>query len=106
MGIGLYTPDEQPERRSIQQSLFPTKPMPQNSNCIIGQISISDGLLGDKAFVDKAKELLARLKETCPAFLFSNNILKTEHEISLVNDVGLDLSYRAGVYQLDLVMKE
>ncbi|MFQ7079049.1 MAG: metallopeptidase TldD-related protein, partial [Christensenellaceae bacterium] len=69
-------------------------------------IDVSDGLLGDKAFVDKAKELLARLKETCPAFLFSNNILKTEHEISLVNDVGLDLSYRAGVYQLDLVMKE
>ena len=39
MGIGLYTPDEQPERRSIQQSLLPIKPMPQNSNCIIGQIS-------------------------------------------------------------------
>lgn len=69
-------------------------------------IDVSPDLLGDKAFVDKVKELLARLRETCPAFLFSNNILKTEREISFVNDVGLKLSYKAGLYQLDLVMKE
>lgn len=69
-------------------------------------IDASHSLLSDKEFVEKTKELLAKLKEKCPTFLFSNNILKGEIEECIRNDVGLDLSYKAGFYSLDLIMKE
>lgn len=63
-------------------------------------------LLSDKEFVERTKELLAALRERCPRFIFSNNVLKVNTETSLVNDAGLDLRHRTGYYVISLVMKD
>lgn len=66
----------------------------------------SKKLLSDKEFVERVKQLLQSLKEKCPQFLYSNNILKVETDTRLVNDSGLDLSYKTNFYQISILMKE
>ena len=69
-------------------------------------VDASKKLLSDKEFVERVKQLLQSLKEKCPQFLYSNNILKVETETRLVNDSGLDLSYKTNFYQVSIRMKE
>lgn len=69
-------------------------------------VDASKKLLSDKEFVERVKLLLQSLKEKCPQFLYSNNILKVETETRLVNDSGLDLSYKTNFYQISILMKE
>ena len=109
--IGIYgstgKSDDEAGWKRAEENLKNEIPYPvEPSKNRTEHIDASHSLLSDKEFVEKTKELLAKLKEKCPTFLFSNNILKGEIEECIGNDVGLDLSYKAGFYSLDLIMKE
>ena len=109
--IGIYgstgKSDDEAGWKRAEENLKNEIPYPvEPSKNRTEHIDASHSLLSDKEFVEKTKELLAKLKEKCPTFLFSNNILKGEIEECIRNDVGLDLSYKAGFYSLDLIMKE
>ena len=57
-------------------------------------------------FVDEMQHMLAELGQAQPEFSFSNKINLRTQTVQLVNDLGLDLSYRGTSIEVGLLIKE
>ena len=64
------------------------------------------GMLSEKEFKEAAESFAETLKKRFPGFLFGNDISREEEEVRLVNDVGLDLSYKTAYYTVSLLMSD
>lgn len=69
-------------------------------------VDVSGGVLSEKEFKEAAESFAETLKKRFPGFLFGNDISREEEEVRLVNDVGLDLSYKTAYYTVSLLMSD
>jgi PmbA protein len=103
--IGVYDPDEL--RTSAQSALtsgirYSFPPSGPRKQLVDRSVSIVSG--GE--LVSEFDELLSELRTRQPDFIFSNKINLTKLDISMKNDIGLDLGYKDASLNVSLLFKE
>ncbi|MBN1756589.1 peptidase U62 [bacterium] len=63
-------------------------------------------IIPEEEFVEEVNQLLKKLKKEQPSFSFFNKITLSESEVSLCNDLSLDLKYSDRYLELELGFKD
>jgi PmbA protein len=104
---GLGKIDEKDMERKAKENLNLHIPYPcEASRDHIEEVDNAANSLSDEEFVDEMEEVLILLKKKYDDFIFSNQMRMVEVENRLLNDVGLNLTYKDKTVEITLLIKE
>lgn len=69
-------------------------------------LDLTSSILTEQQLLHETEEILSELRKSQPAFSFSHKTKLVHREVSLDNDLGLDLAYRDSYVSMELVFKE
>ncbi|QAT60781.1 MULTISPECIES: metallopeptidase TldD-related protein [Tissierellales] len=104
---GLGKIDEKDMERKARENLNLHIPYPcEASRDHIEEVDNAANSLSDEEFADEMEEVLILLKKEYDDFIFSNQMRMVEVENRLLNDVGLNLTYKDKMVEITLLIKE